>query len=317
MLKKNDFKYIVLDNWYDTGNKESYANLQNVFTSSYDILVKPNESLCFLNNIVIKFINEIDINKKRFERGKILGNLAPKILNHSDNFIVMEKIEGTVLSKYYKHGEIYRLLTWAKQNLWINEKKNEIYKQECYNFYIKKTNDRINQIKILDTEINIINGINTGSIKSLMKKLGSFNQLFTDTFYNFHGDFILDNIIKTSDSYKLIDWRHEFGSQISHGDIYYDFAKLRHNIIFNHENILNNLYEIKHVNTAIEVDLKCNYFFMQQLSDFDGFILENNYDLKKIKIIMAIIWLNMSPLYENYLSEFLFYFGKYNLSLLL
>ena len=61
------------------------------------------------------------------------------------------------------------------------------------------------------------------------------------------------------------------------------------------------------------VDLKCNYFLIQQLTDFDKFVSENNYDLNKIKKITAIIWLNMSPLYSGELSEFLFYFGKYNL----
>jgi len=329
MLQGNKFKYIVLDNWYDTGNKVSYANLQNHFKSSYDILIKPTESLCFLDNIVIKFINDININKKRSERGKILGELVPTIINTSDNFIVMNKIEGTVLSKYYKQGEIYRLLNWAKQNLWKNEKKSEIYKKECYDFYIHKTNTRIQSIKWLDSEIEIINGINTSSIELLMHKVEQYNDLFTDTFYNFHGDFILDNIIKTKDSYKLIDWRHEFGTQLIHGDIYYDLAKLRHNIIFNHENVLKNLYEIKYIlidinnpiknmnKNKIELDLKCNYFFMEQLNDFDKFVLEHNYDLKKIKIIMSLIWFNMSPLYDTQLSEFLFYFGKYNLCLIL
>ena len=325
MLKTDEFKYIVLDEWYDTGNINSYTNLKHYFKSSYDILAKPTESLCFLDNTVIKFINDISINKKRIERGNLLGELAPKILNSADNFIVMEKVEGTILSKYYKQGEIYRLLTWAKQNLWKNANTSEKYRMECYDFYIHKTNNRIKSIKFLDSEINNINGINTGSIESLMKKVESVDHLFTDTFYHFHGDFILDNIIKTKDSYKLIDWRHEFGTQITHGDLYYDLAKLRHNIIFNHENVLNNLYKIEHLsidkteyNTHIvELDLKCNYFFIEQLNDFDKFILENNYDLKKIKIIMSIIWLNMAPLYDNELSEFLFYFGKYNLSLLI
>jgi thiamine kinase-like enzyme len=206
-----------------------------------------------------------------------------------------------------------------------NEKKLEIHKKDCYDFYIHKTNSRIQNIKWLDYEIEVINGINTGSIKSLMHKLEQYKNLFTDTFYNFHGDFILDNIIKTKDSYKLIDWRHEFGSQLSHGDIYYDLAKLRHNIIFNHENILNNLYTVKHIHldidgtnkNAIEIDLKCNYFFIEQLTEFDNFVIKNNYDLKKVKIIMSVIWLNMSALYEKNLSEFLFYFGKYNLTLAL
>ena len=107
----------------------------------------------------------------------------------------------------------------------------------------------------------------------------------------------------------------EFGDQVKYGDMYYDLAKLRHNIIFNHENILNNLFEIIYDDNLVSVDLKCNYFLVQQLDDFDRFCIKNNISLYKIKIITSLIWLNMSPLYCGKLSEFLFYFGKYNLHL--
>jgi hypothetical protein len=64
----------------------------------------------------------------------------------------------------------------------------------------------------------------------------------------------------------LIDWRHEFDiDQLICGDIYYDLSKLRHSIIFNHKNILNELYDVIYINDNIDIDLKCNYFLMQQL----------------------------------------------------
>ena len=66
---------------------------------------------------------------------------------------------------------------------------------------------------------------------------------------------------------------------------------------------------------SVDVELKCNYTLINQLNDFDKFVLENDMDLQKIKILTAIIWLNMSPLHEYPLNEFLFYFGKYNLYL--
>jgi NDP-sugar pyrophosphorylase family protein len=316
---KNLFTYIVLDDWYDTGNAESYNNLQNSFKSTYNIIAKPNESLCFFDKTVVKFINDKSINEKRVKRGNQLFPLTPKIISSSDNFMLMEKIDGDVLSQHYKYGEIYKLLTWAKNNLWINEKKSDVYKNDCYEFYINKTINRINSLSFLKKikELNIINGINVEGFSELMRKVLKFDNLLTDTFYNFHGDFILDNIIKRKESYILIDWRHEFGSQLNCGDLYYDLAKLRHNIVFNHKNILQNLYEViyKDGDDAVTIDLKCNYFLMQQLEDFDNFVFENNYDLKKIKIITSIIWLNMAPLYDGKLSEFLFYFGKYNLFL--
>jgi NDP-sugar pyrophosphorylase family protein len=323
MLNNNyTFQYCVLNDWYDTGNIDSYNNLQKYFKTKYNILKKNNESLCFFDDIVIKFINNKDINKKRIQRGNNLYPLTPKIINHSDNFMVMEKIDGIVLSEYYKHGEIKNLLIWAKKNLWINQNKNNKFKENCYNFYINKTKNRICEISFLKEkiEINVINGINTGKINELIDIVSKMELITTDTFCHFHGDFILDNIIKTKDSYILIDWRHEFDNQEVYGDLYYDLAKLRHNIIFNHKNILENLFEIDYImnesnNNDIVLDLKCNYFLMQQLNDYDTFISENNYDLKKVKILTSIIWINMSPLYEGKLSEFLFYLGKYNLFL--
>lgn len=308
------FFYKELNNWYDTGNVESYKKIKEIFKPKYSILEKNNESLCFFENTVVKFINDININKKRVERGKILYPLTPKIINHSNNFIIMEKVIGNLLSEYYNYGEVYNLLKWAKQYLWINKKQDSEYKQNCYNFYIVKTKNRINDLTFLNNEFEIINGLNTGKINDLIHS-ENMKILMTDTFYHFHGDFILDNIIKTNDSYVLIDWRHEFDNQLICGDMYYDLAKLRHNIIFNHKNILNELYEIFYNKESVTLDLKCNYFLVQQLNDFDTFIIENNYDLKKIKILTAIIWLNMAPLYQGKLSEFLFYFGKYNLYL--
>jgi len=310
-----EFKYIVLDDWYDTGNIDSYNIVSSIFKSEYDVLYKNNESLCFFDDIVVKFINASGVNQKRVQRGRQLYPLTPKIYKHTQNFIMMEKVQGTIMSSCYEHGEIYRLLKWAQIHLWVNHETNTKYKINCYNFYINKTLKRINDISFLkiEKEMNTINSLETGSIQSLINQVSDMNVLITDTFCNFHGDFILDNIIKTQDSYTLIDWRHEFDDQLIRGDLYYDLAKLRHNIIFNHKNVLQDMYTVLYDENNVNIDIKCNYFLVQQLYDYDKFVKEHNMDLVKIKILMGLIWINMSPLYDGKLSEFLFYFGKYHL----
>ena len=141
-----------------------------------------------------------------------------------------------------------------------------------------------------------------------------FNKLATDHFTHFHGDFILDNIIYKDDgTFVLLDWRESFDTEIEHGDMYYDLAKLHHNIIFNHKNITSGLYTIECKEDNVSVDLKCNYFLIKQLEDYNRFILKHNYNMEKIRILTALIWLNMAPLYEGALREFLFYFGKLHL----
>jgi hypothetical protein len=311
-----DFEYNVLPHWYDTGNTESYNKLREIFKPTYEVLEKNNESLCFINTNVIKFINDENINAKRILRGEQLYPLTPKIHNVSSNFIQMELVDGTILSEVYYNGIIYKLLQWAREHLWINCEKNPKYIECCKRFYISKTISRINDLSFLNNEHTYINGLQFPDIKVLIADI-PLDLICTDTFMQFHGDFILDNIIVTSQTFKLLDWRHEFDDQLTHGDIYYDLAKLQHNLILNHKNINNGLFEIKYDSDHVVVDLKCNYFHIQQLNDYDRFILENGYNLKKIKILTALIWLNMSPLYTGKFSEFLFYFGKYNLTLAL
>jgi choline kinase/thiamine kinase-like enzyme len=318
MAKGIQFKYNVLPDWYDTGNKTSYNQLKNAFKPKYEVLEKPTESLCFIDDIVIKFINDENINAKRALRGNELYPLTPKLHNATSNFIQMELIDGVILSEVYRNGIIYDLLRWAREHLWINSNTNEKYIDCCKRFYITKTLKRINELPFLDREYSVINGIDCKNIQVLINSIPK-ELLCTDTFVQFHGDFILENILlESGNKFRLIDWRHEFDNQLTHGDLYYDLAKLRHNIILNHKNINNGLFEIKYGDdNGVIVDLKCNYFHIQQLEDYDRFIEENGYNLKKIKILTSIIWLNMAPLYDGMFREFLFYFGKYNLAKLL
>lgn len=317
MLQKNiGFSYNVIDCYFDIGNMNSYTKTCNKFTSKYNILVKTTESLCFLDDRVIKFVNDAEINRKRVIRGTILYPHVPKILDSRSNFIVMEFIEGELLAEYKKYGEINSLLEWAQNNLWNYTNIDDKYFKCCTNFYKNKTLERIKRI-IFVNEINCINGIETGSIYELLDKI-DFSSIEINKFTKFHGDFILNNIIKKGDNdYCLLDWRHEFDTELNYGDLYYDLAKLRHNMILNFSNVLNDLYHIDITNDKVKVDLKCNYILVKQLEEYNKFISKYNYNLKKIEILTAIIWLNMAPLYDGKFRDFLFYFGKLNLYLAL
>jgi NDP-sugar pyrophosphorylase family protein len=309
------FHYKCLSRWYDIGNVKTFNEALQHIKCDYDVLHKDTESICFLKDKVVKFMCDTKSVKNRVTRGQLLAANAPQILHHNDHFFSMEYINGTVMSKYYVSGEIYKLLNWSYDNLWVNKMVDPTHITVCMNFYKNKTIQRIDLLDIQESKT--INGMPVPPICELLESI-NWEALCTDTFYNFHGDFILDNIICTdSGSYKLIDWRQDFGGEITHGDMYYDLAKLRHNIIFNHDNINDNLYDVRAHNDDIVVDLKCNYFLVQQLEQYEKFILEKNLDIRKIKILTALIWLNMSPLHEYNVSKFLFHFGKYNLILAL
>lgn len=313
MLKGVAFHYHNVHEFFDTGNLTSYAKAQSHFHHDYDILTKNNESLCFLPTSVIKFQADKSINEKRYERGRLLQPYTPKLLGKTNHFLQMEFVEGTLLAESLDYGDIAHLLSWGQENLWSHTSSSSDFQIDCFDFYITKTQKRLSQLKYISKEASIINGIEVGSIDSLFQAIDP-TFLQTDTFTKFHGDFILDNIIKKSDqSFVLLDWRHEFGRQIAWGDCYYDLAKLQHNIIFNHKNIKNNLFSVSQMENEVNIDIKCNYILMHQRRDFDSFLQKYNYNKKKVDMLTAIVWLNMAPLYEGDLQRFLFYFGKLHL----
>jgi hypothetical protein len=312
---------IVLDTHkvFDTGNLLSYENACKAFGSNYYVLEKNTESLCFFNDRVIKFIHDAEINKKRVHRGMDLYPLVPKILGSRDHFMCMELVPGTILSECKEYGHIKGLLEWAQQHLWSHTCESPNFADACRRFYKDKTYERISKLSWLKEERRVVNGIHIGTIYDLLNKV-NFDSLTTTTFTKFHGDFILDNILKVEGyhhPYCLLDWRHEFDKELEHGDRLYDLAKLRHNIIFNHGNITQGLFNIVLDDKTATVDLKCNYILIKQLDEFNSFLKAQHIEYRQVELLTGLIWLNMAPLYEGDLSYFLFYFGKLNVHLAL
>lgn len=319
MIENNNiFKYYTVNKYFDGGNINVFNSELNK-NKQYNVLTKYNESISFHNNIVVKFFHNKQKNLKRVNRTKYLNNTNVNILRYSDNFHVLEKINSKPLSEYLEINIIYKLLIWASINLWITTEKPTNFNNILYDFYYNKTMKRIsmflNNKQLID--YTIINNINIGPINNLINRI-DFNKLCNAEPYNFHGDFILDNILLQNNKFILIDWREEFGNNQECGDKYYDLAKLKHNIYLNHNNLENNLFKINVINdNTCNVELKCNYNLIYQLNDYNKFIKENNLDAQKINILMSLIWINMAPLHEEPLSSFLFNFGKYNLYLYL
>jgi hypothetical protein len=91
--------------------------------------------------------------------------------------------------------------------------------------------------------------------------------------------------------------------------MYYDLAKLNHNLTINHDIVNKNLFGASKENCYILVNSK-----LKECEEIlHKFIVDNKLDLKKVKILSAIIWINMAPLHEYPFNNFLFSYGKYNL----
>jgi len=314
MLNKTNFKhfFVPLDYWFDVGNVSELNRTRASFKSNINVLDKSEESIFFFDDFVIKFFSNSSINKNRVARGKLLNGLVPEILGHTENFYKYKKAEGNLFSKSVNVLTFKNLLEWAKDSLW-QPRENKNIKQACHSFYISKTKDRISKYlnNSQDKEI-YINGELVPNIHNLLNKVDE--DWLTDGIpTQFHGDFILDNIIETKDGFSLIDWRQDFGDYLDFGDIYYDLAKLNHNLTVNHEIVDKGLFNKDKNN--------CYILTNSTLNDcgkvLKKFCEVNGYDYKKVQILTCIIWLNMAALHEYPFNDFLFTFGKYKLYLTL
>jgi choline kinase len=316
LMLSEKFEIVEVNQWFDIGNNGELLETRKQFQSSYDVLDKPQESIYFFDDFVIKFFSDSKIAQNRVERAKFLSNLVPEIVDTKNNFYKYKKINADLLASKLNPDNIISLLNWAKTNLWQPVEK-ENFHQICLNFYKDKTNSRVNDfLKEFDENFKSINGCAVDDIQTILSNV-DFDKLSNGVPVIFHGDFILDNILINDNDFKLLDWRQDFQGHLDAGDVYYDLAKLNHNLILNHKILNHNLFTINETDDDIICDVLVPFINFQCRNIYHQWLLDNGYDLQKVKLLTAIIWLNMSPLHEYPLNKFLFYFGKYNLSQLL
>ena len=160
--------------------------------------------------------------------------------------------------------------------------------------------------------------IKTPPVSQLLDKV-PWEYLCDASPHQFHGDFILDNIVIDKNSnFKLLDWRDQFGNgSMESGDVYYDLAKMNHNLTVNHDIVCRELFYTSISKEKVFCDIlrkdnlvKCNKIFFEEIEKY-------GYDVNKVEMLTGIVWLNMSPLHHRPFDEFLFYYGKLKLFLAL
>ena len=323
MLKydKKEFEIQYAPHWYDIGNLDDLKATRSIMGDNINVLDKYNESIFFIKNHVIKFFHDELVLENRVKRSKILAGCTPAISSHSKNFMKYKYVPGDILCNYNNLDDkmLYHLLEYSNNNMWKKSKNvPDLQKINnlCKKFYIEKTKKRVNlftSVRNISDGTNIVNGIKIKSVDQLLKDACNFG-LLNGVMGNFHGDFILENIIFDNKDFMFIDWRQDFAGEIVLGDIYYDLAKLNHNINFNHAIIRNGgfSFEIEDSDT-IFVDLMCSHKLLSAKRGLVNFCKDHGLSMAKVEMITGIIWINMAPLHDKLLGNFLFYFGKLQL----
>jgi choline kinase/mannose-6-phosphate isomerase-like protein (cupin superfamily) len=302
--------------WNDVGTLELYdAFLSTYETKNLYLHNTKHEHKYKTQTLFIKKIDTPGKLEKLFERAEHFKSFLPDLSRKGKYFLSYKYIEGETLYKLNKKEIYLSFLDWFDTNFMkVETKKTDIDRLAPYAlaFYKDKSYNRLHQFKKnpifeqLDA-IRWINGIPVKPIESYLERLPWDTLLTTIPTRLFHGDLQFDNIIYNN-TITLIDWREDFGGTTEFGDLCYDLAKLYGGMELNY-NVMKDPNSF-HVNledeTATFTHHKDEILQDIQQHEFLSLLERNAVDKNKIKLLVAIIFLNMAPLHINNFDRLLF-----------
>jgi choline kinase len=305
--------------WFDMGMPEVLALTRDAYRQPNEpnILEKENEAIWFVGKNVIKYSDDKNFISNRVERVKELKTFVPEIFASTENMYCYRKVNGNVLSDVitlplFEGFMLYCQDFWVRHDL-NNDEVNK-FKDTCFEFYKDKTYERVdlfynNFNKKDGTES--INGIAMPPLSYLLESV-DWEWMSNGVAGRFHGDFHFENILweEHGDKFTFLDWRQDFGGDLHTGDIYYDLAKLMHGLIVSHEMISKKHYAVDWCDNRISYVLYRKQILVECERSLNEWIINNGYDLKKVNILTAIIYLNIAALHHFPYSLMLFSLGK-------
>jgi len=306
VLKCLDIKFKNIENWIDVGNFIALENARENCKYKICVLEKYGQETYCVNGKIVKFFHNKDKVNLLYERYEELKDCVPKC-NKLGNFIYYDFVKGKTLSKILDKELLKTFLNWCENNLWIysNIKQDNFFED----FYLKKA---LNRIEMFESKYNIdindqtINFRHTQNLKELLESIPDKFKHNT-RLCRIHGDLVFENVIKTVQDFVLIDWREGFITNI--GDMFYDIAKMKHNLIFDHEIIKNKKFYVKIEKNQIFLDPGTPKKNIELIGVLNNWCLEKNIDLDQIDMIVSLIQLSSSGLHIENEAKLLYYMG--------
>jgi choline kinase/mannose-6-phosphate isomerase-like protein (cupin superfamily)/thiamine kinase-like enzyme len=301
--------------WYDVGTVDNYIKSQRVFENSvtYSIPKTNGEFLYKVNDNFIKLSSDKKFINGRIERAKKLGQLVPRLVYSGNSLYSYKWLEGSTLYDCNDVDVWIKFLDFIKDKMWTPI--NTDIKNDCLKFYKDKTMDRLDKFLLgrdksyLDG--HVVNGGDTGRIKSMLQDFKwniICDGIATEVF---HGDLQFDNVIYTPDrEFYLLDWRQDFAGQII-GDVYYDLSKMYGGILMSYKLMKDsNNFSCYVDDEMVTYDYKSESKLNEFKLVYEKWIIDNGYNLNKVKNITSLIFLNMAPLHEKEFGDLLFFKSK-------
>jgi len=309
--------------WFDLGDDEGYERANRYFSKG-QALLKPDEFIYFEGDKVIKFFAEKERVQGKVYRARLLEGLTPELLEVTDHFFTYRYLKGRMLSEVLEKSTFSNFLQFMRTNLWkskhLTAQEQRWFNVACKKFYLDKTRERVKrflQKTGISDQTDVINGIQVPTLNSMLERL-DWNWLSAGEPVLLHGDPQPENVITSENGrFYLLDWREDFGGIQEYGDIYYDLAKIYHALIISGEIVRKNEFMVTNDSDSVSYNFYLKNNLVEFKSILEEFIVNEGYDLQKVKVLSALIYLNIAPLHHEPYDCLLYYLGKHMLCQLL
>ena len=317
-MKENlKLKAHTVKKWYDFGTYNKWLELsKDLKEISFP---KPNEIFYQDNKKIIKFTVDKVLAERKLNRATMNTECMPNNVDCKGQFLVYDYVKGDIIYKQLTPEIFDSLLYWADTKLWKRKWFPDIDNISRL-FYYNKTVDRLHQFRTKYSnwdEPVMVNSVPVKSIDIYLSKINWDWLCKTNEWAFIHGDFQFENIIFNADNNKFtcIDWRTDFGGD-KYGDVYYDIAKMMGGILLDYQAVKEHKLQFAEDNSVAILN-DCSIDDADQyVEQLKNWCLDKNLDWNKIQLLVAIIYLNMSPLHDAPFDKYLFalaqlHFAKY------
>lgn len=299
--------------WTDVGTKEKYVRELKKY-ENFDFS-KATEFIYISGGSVIKFFQNPEVADLRVKKAQINSQVFPAIQQHRNNFYSYKYQSGETLYKHFEIDIFEALLKWLDHDVWKRKNISQAEMQKnCEIFYREKTLARLTLFTERYPDHDRIRYINNEKIPTVGELLQNLNwsELYQGEAFFIHGDLQPDNIIFDSNKKKftLIDWRQEFAGQIEFGDLYYDLAKLSGGIHLNYAQIKMNNFSYSEDGDSCKFSFPAHPKAFELNVKLEEYIVEKGHSPEKVKLLVGLIYLNMSALHQQPFDKMLHAMGR-------
>jgi dTDP-glucose pyrophosphorylase len=302
--------------WTDVGDLEHYRAVvrrQGGFDFS-----KTNEFAYLVGERVVKFFADGRIAERRVRRALANPGAFPAGVEGSGQFLAYRFQPGRTLYERNDEGIFRRLLAWLEADVWQPvEVPRETVAAACNRFYRDKTAERLARYfrkhAVADGP-SVVNGVAVPPTAELLARV-PWDRLADGRPVVFHGDLQFDNVIhdEATGRFTLLDWREDFGGQVEFGDLYYDLAKLWGGIVLNYDLVKRNCLSLVERDGTVHLDFAQRFTSPRLREILAEWICTRGLDSTKVRTLVGLIFLNMSPLHHEPFDRLLYSLGRMTL----